>query len=65
MNLSFTSDEEHDILNATIRDSDTDSVMYMIETPKRAGGTLSTTVTRRNQIDGSTSSRSGFCGRRV
>ena len=54
MNLSFASDEEDDILNVTIRDSDTDSVMYTIETPKRAGGTLSTTVTRRNQIDGST-----------
>ena len=54
MNLSFTPDEEDDILNATIRDSDTGSVMYTIETPKRAGGTLSTTVTRRDQIDGST-----------
>jgi len=28
--------------------------MYIIETPKYAGGTLTTTVTRRNQIDGST-----------
>ena len=54
MNLSFVSDEEDDILNVTIRDSETDSVMYTVETPKRAGGTLSTTVTRRNQVDGST-----------
>jgi len=54
MNISFASDEGDDILNATIRGSDTDSVMYTIETPKRAGGTLSTTATRRNQIDGST-----------
>jgi len=54
MNLSFTPDEEGDIFNAIIRDSDTGSVMYTIETPKRAGGTLATTVTRRNQIDGST-----------
>jgi len=59
MNLSFTSNEEDDVLsmtslNATIRDSDTGSVMYTIETPKYAGGTMTTTVTRRNQIDGST-----------
>jgi len=56
MNLSFAPNEEGDILNATIRDSgsDTDSVMYTVETPKHAGGTLATTVTRRNQIDGST-----------
>jgi len=54
MNLSFTSSEEDDILNATIRDSDTGSVMYTVETPKHAGGALATTVTRRNQIDGST-----------
>ena len=51
--LSFASDEEGDILNATIRDSATESVMYNVETPKRAGGTLSTTVTGRNQVDGS------------
>ena len=54
MNLSFASDEEDDILNATIHDSDTNSVMYTFETPKHAGGTLTTTVTRHNQIDGST-----------
>jgi len=53
MNLSFTPSEGDDIYNATIRDSDTDSVMYTIETPKHAGGTLTTTVTRRDQIDGS------------
>lgn len=54
MNLSFTSDEEDDILNATVRDSDTGSVMYTLETPKHAGGTVTTNVTRYNQIDGST-----------
>ena len=54
MNLSFTSDEEDDILNAIIRDSDTGSVMYTVETPKHAGGTVTTTVTRHNQIDEST-----------
>ena len=54
VNLSFAPDEEDDILNATIRDSDTDSVMYTVDTPKRAGGTMSTTATRRNQVDGST-----------
>jgi len=59
MNLSFTSNEEDEvlgitILNATIRDSDTGSVMYTVETSKYAGGTLTTTVTGRNQIDGST-----------
>jgi len=53
MNLSFTLDEEDDILNATIRDSDTNSVMYTVETPKRLVGTLTTNVTRRNQDDGS------------
>ncbi|KAF9645293.1 hypothetical protein BDM02DRAFT_3189829 [Thelephora ganbajun] len=54
MNLSFTLNEEDDILNTTVRDSETGSVMYTVETPKYAGGTLATTVTRRNQIDGST-----------
>jgi len=54
MNLSFASDEEDDILNATIRDSDTGSVMYTMETPKHSVGTVTTTATRHNQIDGST-----------
>jgi len=54
MNLSFTPNEEGDILNATIRDSEASSVVYIVETPKHYGGTLTTTVTRRNQIDGST-----------
>jgi len=54
MNLSFTTDEENDVLNATIRDSDTNSVMYTAETPEHAVGTVTTTVTRQNQIDGST-----------
>ena len=54
MNLSFTSNEEDDFLNTTILDSDTGSVMYTVETPRRAAGTLTTTVTRRNQADGST-----------
>lgn len=54
MDLSFSPNEEGDILNTTIRDSDTGSIMYTVETPKRAGGTLTTTITRRNQIDGST-----------
>lgn len=53
MNLTFTSNEEDDILNTTIWDSDTGSVMYAVETPRRAAGTLTTTVTRQNQIDGS------------
>jgi len=53
MNLSFTPNEEDDILNTTIRDSDTGFVMYTLETPKRTGGALTTTVTRRNQTDGS------------
>ena len=54
MNLSFTMDEEDDILNTTVRDSDTGSIMYTVETPKHAKGALTTTATRRNQIDGST-----------
>ena len=53
LNLSFALDEEDDILNATIRDSDTGSVMYTLETPKYAEGILTTTATRTNQIDGS------------
>jgi hypothetical protein len=54
VNLSFALNEESDILDATVRDSETGSVMYTIETPKFTGGALATTVTRRNQIDGST-----------
>jgi len=59
MNLSFTPNGEGEVLNTTvlnaiIRDSDTGSVMYTTETPKYVGGTLATTVTRWNQIDGST-----------
>jgi len=53
MNLSFTPNEEGDILNSTIRDSYTGSILYIVETPKYAGGTLTTTITRRDQIDGS------------
>jgi len=53
MNLTFTLNEEDDILNATIRDSDTGSVMYTVDTPKRAGGALTTTVARLNWDDGS------------
>jgi len=51
--LSFALNEEDDILNTTIRDSYTGSVTYIVETPKYVGGTLTTTVTRRNQVDGS------------
>jgi hypothetical protein len=58
LNLSFASNEEDDILNTTIRDSDADSVMYTVDTPKFSRGTLTTAVTRHNQIDGST--RSAF-----
>ena len=54
LNLSFALADEDDILNATIRDSDTGSVMYTLKTPKYAEGTLTTTATRTNQIDGST-----------
>ena len=53
MNLSFAPNEEDDILNTTVRDSDTGSVMYTIDTPRRVEGTLTTAVTRRNRIDGS------------
>lgn len=54
MNLSFALDEEDDILNSTIRDSDSGSVMYTLETPRFAGGVLTTTATRKSQTDGST-----------
>lgn len=50
VNLTFASDEEDDILNTTIRNSDTASVEYSIETPKYTGGTLTTTVKRQNQV---------------
>ena len=53
MDLSFTLTKD-DILNATIRNSNTDLVMYETETPKYAGGAFTTTATRRSQIDGST-----------
>lgn len=53
-NLSFDPNEENDIFNTTVRDSDTGSVLYTVETPKYAGGALATTVTRRSQVDGST-----------
>lgn len=52
VHLSFTLNEEDDILNTTIRDSYTGSVVYAIETPKHASGTLTTMVKKRNQIDG-------------
>lgn len=52
--LSFNPNEEDDILNTTIRDSETGSVVYVIETPKSAEGALATTVTRQSQADGST-----------
>ena len=54
LNLSFTLVDEDDILNATIRDSNTGFVVYTIETPKYAQGILTTTATRTNQIDGTT-----------
>jgi hypothetical protein len=54
LNLLFTSNGEDDILNTTIRDSDTDSIMYTVDTPKYARGTLTTAVTRHNRADGST-----------
>ena len=53
VSLSFTPHEEDDILDTTIRDSETSSVIYIVETPKHAEGVLATTVTRRNQVDGS------------
>ena len=53
MYLFFAPTEDDDILNTTIRDSDTNSVMYIIDTPKYTGGTLSTTATRRNRTNGS------------
>lgn len=54
MHLTFVLNEEDDILNTTIRDSDTGSVVYTTDTPRRAEGVLTTTVTRWNRADGST-----------
>jgi hypothetical protein len=53
MSLSFAPREEDDILDTTILDSETGSLMYTVGTPKHAEGALTTTVTRRNQVDGS------------
>ena len=53
MILSFTSDNEDDVLNSTIQDSNTGSVVYTADTPRHAGGTLTTTITRWNSMDGS------------
>jgi hypothetical protein len=58
LNLSFALNEEDDILDTTIQDSDVDAVMYTVNTPKYNRGTLTTTVTRHNRTDGST--RSAF-----
>lgn len=52
MDLSFALTGD-DILNTTIRDSATNSIMYTVETPRYAEGALTTAATRRNQIDGS------------
>jgi len=54
LNLSFTLDDEDDILNATIRDSNTGSIVYTLETPKYAEGVFTTIATRTNQTDGTT-----------
>ena len=50
MNLTFVSDEEDDILNTVIQNSETGSVVYTIETPKYTEGTFTTTVKRQNQV---------------
>lgn len=52
MNLTFTPTED-DILNTTIQDSETGFALYIVETPRRAVGTLTTTATRRSHADGS------------
>jgi hypothetical protein len=57
MNLTFDLDGEDDVLlNTTIRDSETGSIMYTAETPTRkyTRGSLTTTVKKRNLVDGST-----------
>jgi len=54
MKLSFALDDEEDILNATVRDSDTGFIVYTLETAKYAKGVLTTTATRTNQVDGTT-----------
>ena len=53
MNLTFDLDGEGEILNTTVRDYTTGSVMYTIETPTCAEGALTTTVTGFNRTDGS------------
>lgn len=53
MDLSFAITDD-DILDTTIRDSETNSIMYTVETPRYAEGALTTTATRRNLVNGST-----------
>lgn len=55
MDLTFDLDGEAEILNTTVRDYTTGSVMYTVETPTCAEGTLTTTVTGLNRADGSVS----------
>lgn len=52
-NLSFGLNEDGGVLD-TIRDSDTGSVVYTVESSGCAGGASATAFTRRNQLDGST-----------
>ena len=54
MDLCFNSNEEDDIFNTTVRDSETESIVYIVETPKYEEGALCTTVRRRSQLDQST-----------
>jgi hypothetical protein len=54
MHLTFTLNDEDDILNATLLDAETGSVVYTVETPQYSRGALTTNVTRRSQHDGST-----------
>ena len=52
--FTFTLNEEDDILNTTIRDPETGSIVYIVETPKNEEGALCTTVRGRGQLDQST-----------
>jgi len=44
MYLVFALNEDKDILNTTIRDEDTGSILYTVDTSKQGGGVLTTTV---------------------
>jgi len=52
MNISFAAD---DVLNSPVLESSSGSPIYQLETPKHSRGVLTTTASRRDYVDGSSS----------